>query len=179
MLANKAKMKEAGPDMTQAEEQSFQHIYKLYQVPLHRYLARRTGNENDAADLAQETFVRMYEKQVKPETAKAWLFKTGYHLFVDQWRKKRRTDYVSLESIPELPVLDMSPEGAAASAELRMEIRQALNALKPRDRQVLMLLIQRGYTYKEIAEHVGVTENAIKTLVHRARKRMRELMEAR
>ncbi|TMV47987.1 RNA polymerase sigma factor [Paenibacillus mesophilus] len=172
-------MKEAGPDMTQAEEQMFQHVYKQYQVPLYRYLARRTGNDSDAADLAQETFVRMYEKRVQPETAKAWLFKTGYHLFVDQWRKKRRSVHVPLESIPDMPVLDISPEGAAVGAELRMEIRQALNELKPRDRQVLLMLIQRGLSYKEIAEHIGVTENAIKTLVHRARKRMRELMEAR
>lgn len=165
--------------MTQAEEQMFHHIYTQYRAPLHRYLARRTGNESDAADLAQETFVRMYEKRVQPETAKAWLFKTGYHLFVDQWRKKRRAVHLPLEAVPDMPMLDTSPEGAAVGAELRMEIRQALGELKPRDRQVLLLLIQRGLTYKEIAEHIGVTENAIKTLVHRARKRMRELMEAR
>lgn len=164
--------------MTQAEEQMFQHIYKQYQVPLHRYLAKRTGNESDAADLAQEAFVRMYEKRVQPETAKAWLFKTGYHLFVDQWRRKRKAIHVPLESVPEMPVLDGSPERAAVGAELRMEVDQALKALKPRDRQVLRMLMHSGWTYKEIAEHIGVSENAIKTLVHRARKRMRELMEA-
>ncbi|MBD2860701.1 MULTISPECIES: RNA polymerase sigma factor [Paenibacillus] len=165
--------------MNRCGEQTFQNIYNLYQVPLHRYLARRTGNESDAADLAQETFVRMYEKQVQPDTAKAWLFKTGYHLFVDQWRKKRRAVHVPLDSVPEMPVLDMSPEGAAMGAELRMEIGRALNELKPRDRTVLLMLAQRGLSYKEIAEHIGVSENAVKTLVHRARKRMRELLEAR
>ncbi|MEF3305314.1 RNA polymerase sigma factor [Paenibacillus sp. GYB003] len=165
--------------MTQAEELSFQHIYKMYRLPLHRYLARRTGNDSEAADLAQETFVRMYEKRVQPETAKAWLFKTGYHLFVDQWRKKRRALHVPLESIPDMPVSDGSPEGEAAIAELRLEISRALGELKARDRQVLLLLANRGMTYKEIADQFGVSENAIKTLVHRARKRMRELMEAR
>ena len=165
--------------MTQAEEQMFQNVYKLYRAPLHRYLARRTGNDSEAADLAQETFVRMYEKQVQPETAKAWLFKTGYHLFVDQWRKKRRAIHVPLDSIPDMPMLDASPEGEAVGAELRLEISRALGQLKPRDRQVLLLLMNRGLTYREIAEQFGVSENAIKTLVHRARKRMRELLEAR
>lgn len=165
--------------MTQAEEQTFHDIYKLYRVPLYRYLARRTGDDGEAADLAQETFVRMYEKRVQPETAKAWLFKTGYHLFVDQWRKKRRTVYVPLDSIPDMPVMDGSPEGAAVGAEFRMEISRALNELKPRDRQVLQMLMHRGLSYKEIAEHFGVSENAIKTLVHRARKRMRELLQTR
>ncbi|RKN85991.1 RNA polymerase sigma factor [Paenibacillus ginsengarvi] len=164
--------------MTQAEEQLFQHIYSTYRIPLHRYLAKRTGDDSEAADLAQETFVRMYEKRVQPETAKAWLFKTGYHLFIDQWRKKRRTPQVPLESIPDMPVVGGSPEVVAVGAELRSEISQALSKLKARDRQVLLMLLNRGLTYKEIADHFGVTENAIKTLVHRARKRMRELMEA-
>lgn len=165
--------------MERLEEQTFYHIYAQYRQPLHRYLVRRTGNESDAADLAQETFVRLYEKQVQPETAKAWLYKTGYHLFVDQWRKKRRSVHVPLEAIPDMPYTGDCPEGAAVGAELRSEIREALAELKPRDRQVLLMLAQRGLSYREIAEHIGCSENAVKTLVHRARKRMRELMEAR
>lgn len=161
------------------EEQTFQHIYKQYRLPLHRYLVRRTGNESDAADLTQETFVRMYEKRVNPETARAWLFKTSYHLFVDQWRKKRRAVHVPLEAMSDMPETDVSPEGEALGAELRKEIFKALQELKPRDREVLLMLAQRNLSYREIADHVGCSENAIKTLVHRARKRMRERLEAR
>ncbi|PYI52401.1 RNA polymerase sigma factor [Paenibacillus flagellatus] len=164
--------------MVSNEEYTFQNVYHNYQIPLQRYLMLRTGNENDAADIAQEAFIRLYEKQVKPETAKAWLFKTGYHLFVDQWRKKRRALHVPLESIPDMPMTGPSPEGLALGAELRTEIREALGELKPRDRQVLLMLAQRGLSYREIAEHIGCSENAVKTLVHRARKRMRELLEA-
>lgn len=169
--------------MERIEQQSFQHIYMLYRGPLHRYLAKRTGNDCDAADLAQEAFMRLYEKNVHPETVKAWLYKTSYHLFVDHWRKGRRALHVPLDSVPDLPQQESGPytgpESAAIGEELRHEIRLALEELKPRDRKVLLLLAQRGCSYREIAETIGCSENAVKTLVHRARKRMRELLEAR
>jgi len=169
--------------MEPMEQQTFQHIYASYNGALYRYLVKRTGNENDAADLAQEAFIRLYEKKVNPETAASWLYTTGYRLFVDHWRKKRKAKLISYESIPEMSRLEqhcqLSPEHAAIGNELCAEIREAMQQLRPRDRKVLLLLAQRDCSYREIAEKIGISENAAKIVVHRARKRMRELMQAK
>jgi RNA polymerase sigma-70 factor, ECF subfamily len=170
------------PESTRiAENQAtipFDQLYNLYALPLQHYLFRFTRNHEDAADLSQEAFLRLHQNGVRPETAKAWLFRTGYHLFVDKWRKKKHYSYLPLEQIPE-PVLDgeYSPERALLASETEREVDHALMKLKPRDRTVLKLLKQGDVSYQEIARRTGYSENLVKSIIFRARGRMRRMMK--
>lgn len=155
-------------------EEQFQNIYKAYQAPLQRYLSRCIGNDADAADLAQEAFLRLYEKRIQPEMARNWLFRTGYHLFVDQWRRRKRMTSMPLEALPEIPCDPaVEPEHEAEKAELHTAVEDALAQLNPRDRNALLLLAYGGASYQEIARRIGCTENGVKTVIHRARKRIK------
>jgi RNA polymerase sigma-70 factor, ECF subfamily len=155
----------------------FDQMYKQYAVPLQHYLFRFTRNHEDAADLSQEAFLRLHQNGVRPETAKAWLFRTGYHLFVDKWRKRRKYSFLPLDVIPE-PVFDGEhlPERALMVSETEREVDHAMRKLKPRDRTVLQLLKQEDVSYQEIAQRTGYSEKLVKSIIFRARGRMRRLV---
>lgn len=158
-------------------EQQFNQMYQQYAAPLKNYLYRFTRNYEDAADLTQEAFLRLHQKEVRPETAKAWLFRTAYHLFVDKWRKRKKYSFLPLDKVPEQAVDSESlPERALLTAETESEVDQALQRLKPRDRAVLQLLHQEDVTYQEIARRTGCSEKLVKSIIFRARGRMRRMV---
>jgi len=164
------------PQQTTPEHQFIQ-LYKKYAAPLQNYLFRYTRNYEDAADLTQEAFLRLHQRDVRPETAKAWLFRTGYHLFIDKWRKKKKYTFLPLDTIPEpLDEGETLPEQAALVSETESEVDEALQRLKPRDRAVLQLLRQEDVTYQEIARRTGCSEKLVKSIIFRARGRMRRMV---
>ena len=164
--------------MMKCEEDRFRAAYLNNRPRLLHCLAHWTGDANEAADLMQEAFLRMYEKRIEPHSANRWLMKTSYRLFVDQWRKKQKTVWISLDEMPELPSkTSPSPEKAVIRSEFVRAVNRALAELPARDRTVLLKLAHGGTTYREIAEDMGCSEGLVKTVVHRARKRMRRMLE--
>lgn len=158
-------------------ERQFIQLYKQYAVPLQHYLYRYTQNREDAADLAQEAFLRLHLREVRPETAKAWLFRTGYHLFVDKWRKRKKYVFLPLDTVPEpLVESELLPERAVLVSETESEVDEAMQKLKPRDRAVLQLLRQEDVSYQEIARRTGCSEKLVKSIIFRARGRMRRMV---
>lgn len=166
--------------MSQQAIEQFNNIYMELRAPLQHYLYRLTRDTQDAADIAQETFLRMYDRKVRPETAKAWLYRTGYHLFVDGWRKKRKVHVVPLDHMSETTLeKQFIPEEVLLRSELEEEVRNAMKQLKPRDQAVLTLLKREGASYQEIADRLGFSETLVKSVVFRARGRMRRMMQSR
>ncbi|ARU61306.1 hypothetical protein CBW65_10090 [Tumebacillus avium] len=155
----------------------FEETYHAHRVALYNFLLRLTGNAHDANDLFQETFLKYYEHQHTLSSIKPWLFQTGYRLFVDQWRKRRNKQALALEDAPE-PVAGAAdtPEAALLEAEMFREFQQALGQLPPRARAALLLREREGASYLEIAETIGCSENAVKTIIYRARISLRKLL---
>lgn len=134
---------------------------------LFRYLARLTGDAELAQDIAQETFVRLYQRGSFPDDVRGWLGAVATNLARDEMRTSRRRAAL-LEARSAAGVAGSeSPEDDALAIERRDSVRSALAALPRRDREML-LLRHEGYSYREIAEAVGVAPGSVGTLLLRA-----------
>lgn len=148
-------------------------LYGEHHAPLVRYLARLSGDPELAADAAQEAFVRLAERPPRDERdLRGWLFRVGTNLVRDAWRSDRRRTRLLAES-GDAPAgaAFAAPDAAAERAELRRVVGRALQALSPRDRQIL-LMREEGFTHREIAAAVGTTTGSIGTLIARSLEKL-------
>ncbi|WP_199619686.1 RNA polymerase sigma factor [Paenibacillus alkalitolerans] len=141
-------------------------LYGAHRAFLHNYLMKLTCNRDEAADLVQDIFVRLCQQNSLPECPKSWLFKTGYRLFIDRLRRKRRVVLIPLDhSIPS----GATPEQEAIDNEFDLLVRSSLRRLHPQTRTALYLRIFEQSTYGEIAELLGCPENTVKSYIRRGR----------
>ncbi len=134
-----------------------------------RSVRERLGNADDAEDVAQEAFVRLLGEQ--PRDSRAWLFTVASHLAVDHRRASARRERYSAGHA-ETPG---GSSGTAADDELLRDervasVRQVLDTLRPRDRE-LLLLHHTGVPYREIATRLGVAQSSVGPLLARAHRR--------
>jgi RNA polymerase sigma factor (sigma-70 family) len=158
---------------------AWEDVYALYGERLYKFAYHLAGNPHDAADLVQETFVRVLPKldSLDPETLDlgAYLFATERNLFLKSVERAKRQQPV--EEIPEptgpRPIED-DPQRSALLADQQERVRRANAALAPRQRLVLALRELEDRSYAEIGELVGLKENAVAQLISRARLRLRD-----
>lgn len=152
----------------------FDTTFEAHYPELVRYCRRLTGDADAAEDVAQESFVRLFDHGVEgaPEGLRAWLFKTATHLVRDRYRVDTNRQRLLEENPVEPTPLD-SPERSLERNEERRRARAALDALAPRDREILLMRYS-GFTYKEIAEAVDVATSSVGTLLARAERRFAE-----
>ena len=158
---------------------AWEDVYQLYGDRLYKFAYHLTGNPHDAADLVQETFVRVLPKleSLDPDTLDlgAYLFATERNLFVKSVERAKRQQPV--DEIPE-PTgprpLEDDPQRATLLVDQQERVRRANAALAPRQRLVLALRELEDRSYAEIGELVGLKENAVAQLISRARLRLRE-----
>jgi RNA polymerase sigma factor (sigma-70 family) len=135
---------------------------------LHRYLYRLTGDPALASDLAQEAFVRLYERGSMPDRVAAWLAAVAHNLSRNEWRRAGRQRRLLEREAGMVP--DQSTPAADAamlSGERVRQVREALNRLSLRDRQML-LLRHEGYSYREIADAMELTPTSVGAMLVRA-----------
>ncbi|HKR08691.1 MAG TPA: sigma-70 family RNA polymerase sigma factor [Gemmatimonadaceae bacterium] len=149
-------------------EESFRRLFNENYASLFRYLHRLTGDVDYAEDLAQETFVRLYERGSLPDNVRGWMAAVAHNLLRDEKRTGARRLRLMQARLPDVH------GGGPASAdeqvladERRRTVRAALDNLSERDRR-LLLLRHEGYSYREIAHAVGVNETSVGTLLVRA-----------
>jgi RNA polymerase sigma factor (sigma-70 family) len=142
---------------------------------LFRYLDRLTGDPDLAMDLAQETFVRLYRRGTIPDDPNAWLTTVATNLFRDDRRVRRRRGELIAQWVadPILATDSTDTDAAVLAGEARARARAALNALSHRDRQ-LLILRHEGYSYRELARAVGVSERSVGTMLIRATRAFRK-----
>jgi len=154
----------------------FDSIFDQHYPNLVRYCHRLTGDGDVAEDIAQESLVRLFDHEVTGSDAgmRAWLFKTATHLVRDRYRvESNRVRLLSENpvrpSAPESPVLRLE------RAETRAHARAALDALAPRDREILLMRYS-GFSYREIATAIDVSATSVGTLLARAERRFAAVM---
>ena len=166
------------------ETEAFEPIVRRYRQRLYGYFLNATANEATAADLAQETFVRAFRAAPRYRESgrfEAWLFRIAANLArSDARRRAVRGPTLSLEEEgiepPAAPSARLSPERAAQAAEAREALRRALPRVPSVFREAVLLRDVEGWSYREIAEMLGVEEGTVKSRAHRGRKRLRDLL---
>ena len=149
-------------------------LFRLYHGPLVRMLHRRTGDRDQAEELAQETFARAVE--APPQNPRPWLFAVALNLVREDARTHaRRTRRLTL--LKSEPQSSPGPDEELESNERRDAVRAALALLTERDREALLLKAE-GFSYDEIAATLGLARGAIGTTLARARRRLVEAYRA-
>jgi RNA polymerase sigma factor (sigma-70 family) len=149
-------------------------IYRSTYQQLVRYLHRRVWDEERARDLAQEAFSRALSHE--PANPRAWIFRVATNLARDEARLvlRRKRHLVLLRTEAELAGTSVPiPSQELEERERAARVRQALETLGERDREVL-LLWDAGLSYAEIADQTGLAAGGIGTTLARARKRLVE-----
>lgn len=152
-----------------------EELFARHHEPLHRFLARLTGDADAAADAAQEAFVRMLEQRPPPAEPRPWLFRVATNLVRDRARTGKRRRILAWDGRAhgahgDPPAL---PDDVAARASARRRVRRALDGLSAKERQAL-LMREEGFKHREIADALGTTTGSIGTLLRRALEKAAE-----
>lgn len=155
----------------------FGEIFRQEHRYIYNLMLQLTGNQALADDLAQETFVKAFEKLSdfrRSSTFRTWLTRIAINLFKNERRKSSNHSSLILEKIPR-PESDHSPEQFIIKRELQWCIRHNLRFHVPKKyREVLVLRDLHNFTYKEISEILDLPVSLIKIRLHRARKLFRD-----
>ena len=155
-------------------------LYRSTFPDLVRFLHRKVWDAERARDLAQEAFVRALQHE--PKRPRAWLFQVAANLARDEARTviRRRKHLVLLKGEAEVQEEERVKDPAVELSEQEQwgRVREALDALSEKDRDVL-LLWDAGQSYTEIAKQTGLAVGAVGTTLARARRRLAEAFEAK
>jgi len=145
---------------------------------------RYAATPEDAADLAQRTFLNAFEALGRTfggrpaegdAPLRAWLLRIALNLAKNHARDAQRWARAPLGEVDALADPSMTPEAAARDAELKARARRAVLRLPRRQREVLTLRVDAELPFAEIAQVLGITENNAKVQFHLALKRLRAL----
>lgn len=153
-----------------APTSTVQTLYQQHHGWLNLWLRSCLGNAADAADLAQDTFVRLLHKThgLELTAPRAFLRTVARGLVIDHWRREElRRAY--LESIAHLPALESpSPETRELVLELLHRVAQMLDGLKPKVWQAFILSQCEDMPYQQIAQQLGVSLRSVERYVAEA-----------
>ena len=164
--------------MNQAFHDEFVALFEAHFSRLFRYLDRLSGDPDLAADLAQDTFVRLYQRGASPDAPEAWLITVANNLFrnVHSTRSRRARLLTAERARETLADPPASPAQASEAEETGRQVRLALDALPERERQLLLLRAE-GYRYRDLAAALGLPEASVGTLLARAKRAFRARYE--
>jgi RNA polymerase sigma-70 factor (ECF subfamily) len=152
-------------------ESAFSALFERFQTPIVSYLYRLIGDWDAANDLAQDTFLKAYT--ALPRTAdklqiSPWLYRIATNTALDALRRRKRITWVPLDTDIDHP--SHQPDQAVRQAESDA-IQQALTQVPPDQRTCLVLNMNQGMSYKEIAETLGISVNLVAVRIFRGREK--------
>ena len=150
----------------------FNTLYREHRERLFHYLLRMTGDYQLAHDLAQESFARCLSRYGRNGSNCALLYTIARNAALDEVRNNREdhigdTDEASSLGDPENQLIEKQAYG---------RILSAIQKLSPTDRELVALLATETFSYKEIGKMLQISESNVKVRVHRARLRLKTIL---
>jgi RNA polymerase sigma-70 factor (ECF subfamily) len=136
---------------------------------LYRFMLKHMRDSEQARDLVQEAFAKMWLKveEVNAEKAKSYLFSTAYNTMIDQIRRDKKKG-----NFNEVEVQKLSHSNQYS--DLNEILHEALETLPDRQKSVVLLRDYEGYSYQEIGEITSMSESQVKVYIFRARKALKQ-----
>jgi RNA polymerase sigma-70 factor (ECF subfamily) len=167
------------------DSEAFRELVERHSRSVFRLAFRMTGNEHDAEDVVQESFLRAYKQLGRFESRAnfgTWLYRITANCAVDLMRARQARHDVSrsesLDAEVHQPTTDApNPERMAQSAEIERTVQDALSGLSPLERAAFTLRHYEGRSIDEIATTLGLGTSAAKHSVFRAVKKLRLVLE--
>jgi len=163
---------------------TWDQIVREHSARVYRLAYRLTGNQHDAEDLTQETFIRVFRSlsSYTPGTFEGWLHRITTNLFLDQVRRKQRIRMEAMgDDSAQYPATgEMThPERGYEHTNLDHDVQRALDALSPEYRAAVVLCDIEGLSYEEIAVTLGIKLGTVRSRIHRARSQLRAALPHR
>ncbi len=157
----------------EGNRQAFKDIVSLYQQKVFLLAYSILRNREDALDVVQETFMRLYQKldtYEKDRNFQAWLLQIAKNLSIDYYRKHnaRRRELESGRSVEDLHLAAGDHRSNPAGSELRGVISRSLEKLGERQRLIFVMRHFNGLEYREIAQILGISVGTVKSLHFKA-----------
>jgi RNA polymerase sigma-70 factor (ECF subfamily) len=169
---------------------AFTELVQKYQQPVLNFIFRTLRDETEAEDLAQNVFLQVYKSRARyRQTARftTWLFTIARHLCLNELRRRSRHPAESLEAAhpdnedqPRLQIEDpaaVSPPDQLLQRELSRKIADAVAGLPENQRSAILLCRQEDLSYEEMAKILGCSLSATKSLIHRGRETLKEILK--
>ncbi len=166
-----------------AREAEFSHLFEEFSAPIYNYVLRMVGDRDRAADITQDTFIKAYRKldsRTDATSTRSWLYRIATNTAIDEIRRRRLVSPMG----PDQSAYDGRPDGRPGpedqvmAATLDERLQRALFSLRPNHRQCLLLSDLEDMSAQQIADVMGLSYGAVRTLLCRARGEMRRALAA-
>lgn len=157
--------------------EAFKKVFDQHFDDIRNYIYFRSGDTDMATDIAQDAFLKLWEKRSKvyPGKEKGWLYKIAGDLFVSQYRRKQFMS--KMEDGMQLEVPDASPEETMVFEELKQKYEKVLGKLPEQQRVVFLMSRVDDLKYHEIAERLGISIKAVEKRMSAALARFRSSLK--
>ena len=167
------------------DQRAFEALVRRYNVPLFNFICHCLGDYDLACDVSQQVFLQLYISMPTLRTGeplKAWLFQVARNRCLDELRRKRAIHFSDLESASDeddlsplaiMPDTHPLPEEIAERHDLQSALRNAIEALPPKFRSVVLLRYAGQLSFSEIGKTLNMPEATAKTYFQRARPLLR------
>jgi RNA polymerase sigma-70 factor (ECF subfamily) len=161
---------------------AFRCVIEKYQRPLYALVARITLRHEDADDVVQETFIRVFRNLSRYDTAQPlypWMRRIALNVALSYYQRAKRRAAISLDHVQQGAPKSQTanPAEEIAHEELSEQLRIALEALPTDQRAVFQLRVQDELSYEEIAEALGIRIGTVMSRLNRARSKLRKLLQ--
>jgi RNA polymerase sigma-70 factor (ECF subfamily) len=162
------------------DKQAFLVVYDRHFLQIYNYIFYRTYNQADAEELTSQAFLAALENidhyEYRNIPIVVWLYKIAANVVVDFYRQKGQAVECEWQETDSLPANESSPEAVYLHKAEKKQLFQQLQTLPLSQQEALILRYRHDLSYKEISEIMEKTEGAIKQLLHRGLKNLRERM---
>ena len=152
-------------------ERDYNHCVNLYSDNVFRFIVKNLRHEEDAKDIVQTAFEKLWRNResVQTEKSKSFLFTVAYNQMIDHIRKMKR---ISLKD----EFREEARTFEQPVSNLKKNLQDALNTLNETQRSLVLLKDYEGYSYEEIGQITGLNESQVKVYLHRARLNLRNYL---
>ena len=172
------------------DQLAFAELVELYQEKLYHMAYRMLNNKQEAEDVVQETFLRVYNNLYRyDENQKfsTWIYRIATNLCIDLLRKRKlvysldaeSSDYEGLDGYSMIPSDHRTPESELLISETQSIIHKAIEQLPPKYKSVMVLRYIHELSLQEVGDILDMPVTTIKTRVHRGREYLRKKLEYR
>ena len=150
-------------------EKEYNHCVTLYADNVYRFILKNLRHEEDARDIVQGAFEKMWVTRLTVDNSKckSFLFTVAYNQMIDHIRKNKRV-------ILQETFNDNTKISNHQQHDSKKVLNEALNRLNETQKSLVMLKDYEGYSYEEIGQITGLSESQVKVYLHRARLQLRE-----
>lgn len=142
-------------------------------APLYRYAFHFMRNEEDAKDVVQDVFEKLWinRKKIDLERVKSWLYKCTHNAMINFLNKKSRTRYMDSQSLPERPSM---PDSTFESQQM---VERIVSILPPIQKSIILLRDIEGYSYDDIGQILDLSHSQVKVYLFRARMKIKKQLK--